>query len=152
VVDEGKDLLYRRAAKTEILGLGTGRQWRWPSYVQASVDEGWAANEARRIETEARRVPRYPCAWLYFTRLSERSYKPLSWALRDEQGAWLDELLTAPGGLVARWCFYERPNAPAASDAARGAGQATSEPDTDGESDAGAVAATPGASPTARKP
>ena len=68
VVDEGSDLVYYvRGRRPELLGIATGRQWRWPSFVTASPDEGWAANEARRIAGAAD-----PCAWMYFTHLSGR--------------------------------------------------------------------------------
>jgi hypothetical protein len=59
----GLDLVYYvRGRRPELLGIATGRQWRWPSFVTANPDEGWAANEARRIARAAD-----PCTWMYFT-------------------------------------------------------------------------------------
>lgn len=105
VVDEGRHLVYQRRQRPEILGVRTGRQWKWPSYAVAAVDEGWAANEARRVRAAALAVSPDTCAWLYFTRMSERSYKPLTAELHDVLGAWESEVYTARGGIVSRWCF-----------------------------------------------
>ena len=105
VVDEGSDLVYYvRGRRPELLGIATGRQWRWPSYVTAEADEGWAANEARRIARAAD-----PCAWAYFTHLSERANKPITWHLRDDFRGRVHTLVTAPGGVLYRYCFPRTP-------------------------------------------
>ena len=80
VYDEGNDLVFRYHDRREILGLFSGRQWRWPTY-QGTADPGWAANEAARIAREAN-----PCAWLYFTHTSENTYRPITWDMRDTHG------------------------------------------------------------------
>lgn len=105
VRDEGFDLVYEYRGRREILGLATGRQWRWPDYTKDGPDDGWAQNEARRIRREAVRNTSNPCAWLYFTRLSERSNRPLTWALRDELGAVRDFWFQTAGGVIYRYCF-----------------------------------------------
>jgi hypothetical protein len=104
VVDEGSDLVYHVRGRPELLGIATGRQWRWPSYVTANADEGWAANEARRIARAAD-----PCAWAYFTHLSERANKPIGWHLRDDYRGRVHTFVTAPGGVLYRFCFPRTP-------------------------------------------
>jgi hypothetical protein len=105
VVDEGSDLVYYvRGRRPELLGIATGRQWRWPSYVSPDPDEGWAANEARRIAKSAD-----PCAWMYFTHLSERANKPITWHLRDDYRGRVETLVEAPGGVLYRYCFPRTP-------------------------------------------
>ncbi|MGE0451912.1 MAG: glycosyltransferase family 39 protein [Vicinamibacteria bacterium] len=109
VKEEGLDLVFEWRGRRELLGIGTGREWRWPNYTRPVPDEGWAANEARRIYVEAVKNPDNPCAWLFFTRLSERSNKPVGWILRDEYGGKLDFLETGPGAWLARYCFTSNP-------------------------------------------
>lgn len=104
VVDEGSDLVYQTRGYRELLGIASGRQWRWPTYVTATVDEGWAANEARRIARSAD-----PCAWMYFTHLSERANKPITWHLRDDYRGRVWALVEAPGGVLYRYCFPRTP-------------------------------------------
>lgn len=104
VVNEGEGLMYPYRLRREILGISTGRQWRWPSYVTRDPDEGWAANEAARIAREAN-----PCAWLYFTRLSERAHKPVMWHVRDTHRAQRDFEKSVPGGVLWRYCFPYTP-------------------------------------------
>jgi hypothetical protein len=105
VVDEGSDLVYHvRGRRPELLGIATGRQWRWPAFVTANLDEGWAANEARRIARAAD-----PCTWLYFTHLSERANKPVTWHLRDDYRGEVHTLVEAPGGVLYRYCFPRTP-------------------------------------------
>jgi hypothetical protein len=104
VVDEGSDLVYHVRGRPELLGIASGRQWRWPGYVTANVDEGWAANEARRIARAAD-----PCAWMYFTHLSEKANKPITWHLRDDFRGRVHTLVTAPGGVLYRYCFPRTP-------------------------------------------
>jgi dolichyl-phosphate-mannose-protein mannosyltransferase len=104
VVDEGSDLVYHVRGRQELLGIASGRQWRWPSYVKAKVDEGWAANEARRIARAAD-----PCTWMYFTHLSENANKPITWHLRDDYRGRVQTLVTAPGGVLYRYCFPRTP-------------------------------------------
>lgn len=104
VVDEGFDLVYDNRGRREILGVGTGREWRWPSYTRPGPDEGWAANEARRILQETVNDGTTGCAWLFFTRLSERSAKPLLWTVAD-YGATLEREEHVPGGALYRCCF-----------------------------------------------
>jgi Dolichyl-phosphate-mannose-protein mannosyltransferase len=99
VRDEGFDQVWDQRGRKEILGVATGRQWRWPSYMTAYPDEGWAANEAERVAHEAN-----PCVWLYFTRLSERAHKPVMWELRDNYGAQNRFELYVPGGVLWRYC------------------------------------------------
>jgi hypothetical protein len=100
VSDEGLDLVYGHRGHEEILGLATGRHWRWPSYVQPGVDEGWAANEARRIAQAAN-----PCAWAFFTHVSEKANKPLASRLRADHGGRVAQVVTAPGGVLYRFCL-----------------------------------------------
>ena len=105
VVDEGSDLVYYvRGRRPELLGIATGRQWRWPTFVTANPDEGWAANEARRIARAAD-----PCTWMYFTHLSERANKPITWHLRDDYHGYVQILVEAPGGVLYRYCFPRTP-------------------------------------------
>jgi hypothetical protein len=62
VVDEGSDLVYYvRGRRPELLGLATGGM-ALAQLRERGPDEGWAANEARRIAGAAD-----PCAWMYFT-------------------------------------------------------------------------------------
>jgi hypothetical protein len=106
VAHEGFDLVYPRRGRVELLGIATGRQWKWPSYASESVDPGWAANEAQRIfEAVQARAQGSPCAWLYFTRLSEGSAKPLTWRLRDDYGGARHDWVGAAGGVLYRYCF-----------------------------------------------
>lgn len=114
---EGFDLVWRQRGRREILGIPTGRQWRWPSYVKPDLDEGWAANEAERIAREAE-----PCAWLYFTRLSEGSHKPVMWRLRDDYGAQNMFQRYVPGGVLWRYCA-QRPQWEAGLEKRRAAAQ-----------------------------
>jgi len=109
VADEGSDLVYDNRGRREILGVATGREWRWPSYVQAGPDERWAANEASRIRREAVRDGTTRCAWLLFTRLSEHSAKPLLWTIADFGGT-LDRAEHVPGGALYRYCFDGEPS------------------------------------------
>lgn len=109
VENEGDDLVYDFRGRLEILGLFTGRHWSWPAYASAQPDPGWAANEARRIHAAAVRNRENPCAWLYFTRMSEGSFKPLSWHLRDTHGATRDLVFSARGGAMWRFCFSDTP-------------------------------------------
>jgi 4-amino-4-deoxy-L-arabinose transferase-like glycosyltransferase len=104
VTDEGTSLVYEIRGRKELLGLSSGRQWRWPTYVAKDVDEGWAANEARRIAQAAD-----PCAWMYFTHLSERANKPVTWHLRDDHRGRLQTMIQAPGGVLYRYCFPRTP-------------------------------------------
>ena len=101
VYDEGNDLVFRYHDRREILGLFSGRQWRWPTY-QGTADPGWAANEAARIAREAN-----PCAWLYLTHTSENTYRPITWYMRDTHGGRRDVQLVVPGGVLYRYCFPE---------------------------------------------
>ena len=48
VADEGSDLVFDNLGRREILGVATGREWRWPSYTQPGPDEHWAANVEKR--------------------------------------------------------------------------------------------------------
>lgn len=109
VANEGDDLVYEFRGRRELLGLFTGRHWSWPAYASPEPDPGWAANEARRVHAEAVRNPDHPCAWLYFTRMSERSFKPLTWELRDTYGAQRDVVFSARGGALWRMCFPGTP-------------------------------------------
>jgi hypothetical protein len=104
VAHEGFDLVYTYRGHAELLGLATGRQWRWPSYVSPALDEGWAANEADRIAAAAD-----PCAWMYFTHVSEKANKPLAWHLRDDHGGKVEQLIPASGGALYRYCFPRTP-------------------------------------------
>lgn len=105
VVDEGNHLVYDFRGRREILGVASGREWRWPEYVGSGPDPGWAENEAKRIHEEALEDPDNPCAWVLFTRLSERSNRPLTWTLRDVHGGVREFWLQAAGGVLYRYCF-----------------------------------------------
>ena len=105
MADEGDDVFYEFRGHREILGLATGRQWRWPDYTQAEPDQGWARNEARRIHAAAIQNPDNRCAWVYFTRLSERSNRPLTWELRDSFGGVREVWYQTAGGVIYRYCF-----------------------------------------------
>ena len=100
IVDEGRDNVYRFRDRREILGLYSGNQWRWPSYVKKVPDAGWADNEAARIAREAN-----PCAWLYFTHTSDGGNRPMFWALRDDYQAKREFQLIVSGGALFRYCF-----------------------------------------------
>jgi len=113
VAGEGFDLVYAVRGRKEILGLPTGRQWRWPSYVKSAPDEGWAENEAERVVREAD-----PCAWLYFTRMSERAYTPMTSSLKH-RGAKEHTRIGVPGGVLARFCLPYTPEQIAALEAWR---------------------------------
>jgi hypothetical protein len=99
VYNEGNDLVFPFHDRREILGLYSGRQWRWPTY-QGAADPGWAANEAARIAREAN-----PCTWLFFTHTSENTHRPITWHLRDTHGARRDVQVVVPGGLLYRYCL-----------------------------------------------
>jgi hypothetical protein len=107
LVDEDSELVYYvRGRRPELLGLATaGREWRWPSFVSANPDDRWAANEARRIAQAAD-----PCTWMYFTHLSERANKPITWHLRDDYRGKVHTLIEAPGGVLYRYCFPRTPD------------------------------------------
>ena len=97
---------YVRGRRPELLGLATaGREWRWPSFWIESPDDGWAAHEARRIADAAD-----PCTWMYFTHLSERAHKPITWHLRDDYRGNVHTLIEAPGGVLYRYCFPRTPD------------------------------------------
>jgi hypothetical protein len=100
VVDEGRDLVFRYRGRREILGLSPGSQWSWPTYVKRTADEGWAKNEAARIAREAN-----PCAWLYFTHVSDGTQRPIFWHLRDDHRGKVDFDLWVAGGMITRVCF-----------------------------------------------
>jgi hypothetical protein len=103
VYEEGGLLVYQHRDRREILGLFSGRQWRWPGYV-GEADPGWAENEAARIVREAN-----PCAWLYFTHTSDNTARPILWQLRDRhQGRRAFQLVVA-GGVLFRYCFPYKP-------------------------------------------
>jgi len=106
---EGDELVYEFRGRREILGLFSGRGWSWPAYTRPGPLPGWAANEARRIHAAAVRNPENPCAWLYFTRMSERSFKPVTWHLRDAYGGERDFVFSAVGGAMWRFCFRDTP-------------------------------------------
>ena len=99
VHDEGADLVFPFHDRREILGLYSGRQWRWPDY-RGTPDPGWAENEAARIVREAN-----PCAWLYFTHVSENTHRPITWQLRDTYHGERVFQLVVPGGVLYRYCF-----------------------------------------------
>jgi hypothetical protein len=103
VYEEGKDLVFPYHDRRELLGLYSGRQWRWPTY-QGTADPGWAENEAARIAREAN-----PCAWLYFTHVSENTHRPITWHMRDTYGGRRDVLRVVAGGFLYRYCFPEKP-------------------------------------------
>jgi hypothetical protein len=100
VVDEGADNVYRFRDRREILGLGPGNQWRWPTFVKRVPDAGWADNEAGRIAREAN-----PCAWLYFTHVSDNSARSILWVLRDDYKAKREFQMYVSGGALFRYCF-----------------------------------------------
>jgi len=102
-----EDLVYYvRGRRPELLGIATaGREWRWPNFVSGNLDDRWAAHEARRIARAAD-----PCTWMYFTHLSERANKPITWHLRDDYRGRLHSLIEAPGGVLYRYCFPRTPD------------------------------------------
>jgi hypothetical protein len=116
VVDEGLDLVYDFRGRREILGTASGREWRWPAYLGSDPDPGWAANEARRIKREAASNPDSPCAWVLFTRLSERSNLPLAWQLRNVEGGVREFWLQVAGGVLYRFCFPQPGTTPPTED------------------------------------
>lgn len=99
---EGSELVFDFRGRSEVLGIATGRQWRWPSYV-SPVDEGWASSEAQRVRTAGRLAGR-PCEWIIFERLSELSYRPLRDALRFENDGRRERQLSYPGVTMAQIC------------------------------------------------
>jgi len=104
LVGEGSDLVYWVRGRQELLGATSARQWRWPSYTTPNVDDRWAANEARRIARSAD-----PCTWMYFTHLSDKGHKPITWHLRDDYRGQVRALVTASGGALYRYCFPRTP-------------------------------------------
>ena len=100
VVNEGSGLVYQRRQRKEILGLASGRQWRYPTWVTAIPDEGWAENEAARIAHLAN-----PCAWLFFSQLSDMTHKRVMWHLRDDYGARRRYERYERGSVLWRFCL-----------------------------------------------
>ena len=100
VLDEGGDNVFRYRSRRELLGLSPGVLWSWPTYQNRYPDDGWAANEAARIAREAN-----PCAWLFFTHVSDRAHRPIYWQLRDHFNGKRDRDVVAPGGIISRICF-----------------------------------------------
>jgi len=109
VADEGSDLVYDNRGRREILGVATGREWRWPSYTRPGPDERWAENEASRVRREAVSEGTTRCVWLLFTRLSEHSAKPLLWTIAGLGGT-RDRAEHVPGGGLYRYCFDGEPS------------------------------------------
>lgn len=99
---EGRELTFDFRGRIEVLGIYTGRQWKWPSYV-SPVDEGWDRNEAQRVMDAARAAGR-PCEWIVFERLSELSFRPLSDALRFIHGGRRQHRLSYPGVTIQQIC------------------------------------------------
>ena len=99
---EGSGLVFDFRGRLEVLGIATGRQWRWPSYV-SGVDAGWESNEAQRVRAAAGQAKR-PCEWLVFERLSELSYRPLRNELRFAHQGRLERQLGYPGVTIAQIC------------------------------------------------
>ena len=100
VEDEGFDLVYQTRQRQEILGISSGRQWRYPSWTGAGPDEGWARNEARRIIREAN-----PCFWMFFSQISDQSHKPLMWEMRDNYAAERQYQRYERGAVLWRYCL-----------------------------------------------
>jgi hypothetical protein len=46
---------------------------------------------------------------MYFTHLSERANKPITWHLRDDYSGKVHTLVEAPGGVLYRYCFPRTP-------------------------------------------
>jgi len=101
---EGAHLFLDFEGRREVLGIATGRRWNWPNYITATVDAGWAENEASRLR-DAARITGHPCVWLLFGHLREGAYRPLRDVLvRDHAGevTWSRTFL---GAAAARVCF-----------------------------------------------
>jgi hypothetical protein len=100
--DEGRDLVFDFRGRPEILGIYTGRQWKWPSYV-SEVDPGWPEHEASRVQAAAA-VVRRPCEWIVFERISELSFRPLRNALRFNYNGRTERQISYPGVSIAQIC------------------------------------------------
>ena len=99
---EGRDLVFDFRDRLEILGISTGRQWKWPGYV-APVDAGWPEHEAARVRAAAA-VAKRSCEWIIFERISELSYRPLRDSLRFDHGGRRERQLSYPGVTIAQLC------------------------------------------------
>lgn len=99
---EGRDLVFDFRGRSEILGIYTGRQWKWPGYV-SPVDPGWAEHEAARVRAAANAVSR-PCEWIVFERISELSFRPLRDSLRFDFNGRRQRQISYPGVSIARIC------------------------------------------------
>jgi hypothetical protein len=84
---EGWDLRREGSAGTELLGIGTGKEYHFiPPFPTAEPDSGWARNEAERLEAEPG-----PRAWLLFSELGEGDEHRLLQALEAKRGHLLKE-------------------------------------------------------------
>ncbi|HWZ58342.1 MAG TPA: glycosyltransferase family 39 protein [Gemmatimonadaceae bacterium] len=61
VHDEGDSLIYRGAARVELIGIPTGMEDRMMIAADSEPDSGWADNEARRLAAAAT-----PSIWMFF--------------------------------------------------------------------------------------
>jgi hypothetical protein len=105
--DDGADLVYEVAGRTELLGTASGiRARHWLGYQPSQADSGWVDNEVRRIQSAAR-----PTIWLVF---ADHLHGPI----RD--GEWLVDGVRQAGGVIEwadehpYWALYRvRFNRPA---------------------------------------
>ena len=100
--DEGRDLVFDFRGRPEILGIYTGRQWRWPTYV-SPVDVGWPEHEGSRVRAAAAAVER-SCEWIIFERISEQSFRLLRNSLRFDFNGRAQRHISYPGVSIAQIC------------------------------------------------
>jgi hypothetical protein len=101
---EGAHLFLDFEGRREVLGIATGRRWNWPNYITASVDAGWAENEAGRL-LDAARTTGHSCVWLLFGHMREGAYRPLREALVRDHAGEVTWSKSFPGAAAARICF-----------------------------------------------
>lgn len=101
---EGAHLFLDFQGRREVLGIATGRRWNWPNYTTATVDAGWAENEAGRL-LDAARTTGHSCVWLLFGHMREGAYRPLREALVRDHAGQVTWSHSFPGAAAARVCF-----------------------------------------------
>jgi hypothetical protein len=123
---EGDSLTTQYRGRTEVIGIGTGMEFRIRNdgaiYSRLHPDEGWAENEARRIRAVADSA-----AWLALADHAPVEEATLLAALR-RSGAMVSDSISRPGAAIyrVRWRVDERRGVGDAPDArTAGAGSRT---------------------------
>jgi hypothetical protein len=100
--EEGRDLVFDFRGRKEVLGIATGRQWKWGGYV-GPVDADWALHESTRLRNASIATQR-PCEWIVLERMSELAYRPLRDSLRFEHNGRRERQLSYPGVTIGQIC------------------------------------------------